>query len=404
MRYGVIHSSVIVTISVTSLLLAGAMGLPNAARMIVSLMAFVLFYMTNFKAISRIYKRLIPMPVAVVLVFFLLSISYSEFPVSSGLRFAEAAAPVFLIFSIKEVYGRVFLMEAFARACLYFLLASFVAVLLYDGAIHRDVANLYGDWHGMAMHKGVAGVICVMGIILFIGKLSRKFRIFTAVIVFAFSVFIINTGSRMSFYGLISVAPLAITIAFVNSEKLIRVIVSAYIIIGFCVFVLAVLAIMNTDIYAKLVYSNVLTGRPLIWNIGLAAFYDRPFLGYGFGGFWRTDNVLTFSDIATNTYAVTAPHSHNAFMEMMLSGGSIGLALCVWAFFIVPAGRLYRVNCKYIRLVSVCSFCFLLLYSITEVSIMKNGAPGWMMFILTITLLYPSQSEGNREGRAHAVP
>lgn len=72
---------------------------------------------------------------------------------------------------------------------------------------------------------------------------------------------------------------------------------------------------------------NSLTGRLPLWEELLRAASRRPWLGYGHGGFWHSGNTLTYSEM----FSWHIPHGHNAYLDLVLSVGLIGLALyLVW--------------------------------------------------------------------------
>jgi exopolysaccharide production protein ExoQ len=73
-----------------------------------------------------------------------------------------------------------------------------------------------------------------------------------------------------------------------------------------------------------------LTGRVPLWiqSLGFAA--QRPLLGYGHGGFWNVDNT----SIIMQEQGWPLSHAHNAYLDILLELGPIGLITFVLILFI----------------------------------------------------------------------
>lgn len=69
-----------------------------------------------------------------------------------------------------------------------------------------------------------------------------------------------------------------------------------------------------------------LSGRTFIWLESLEAFYQQPVLGYGMGGFY----MLLEQGYVTSDWTASA---HNAYLEVVLSTGMVGLILLIIYLF-----------------------------------------------------------------------
>ncbi|MEM1169030.1 MAG: O-antigen ligase family protein [Cyanobacteria bacterium P01_H01_bin.35] len=104
------------------------------------------------------------------------------------------------------------------------------------------------------------------------------------------------------------------------------------------VIILLVLAISGTIIVVEntetilvdiLGKDLTLNGRTPLWTRLMTAIAYRPFLGYGYHGFWhdwRAENNPA-AIYATNTFGWVAHHAHNGFIDLALYVGLIGLLL-----------------------------------------------------------------------------
>ena len=69
--------------------------------------------------------------------------------------------------------------------------------------------------------------------------------------------------------------------------------------------------------------ADTLTNRVPLWNECLEYFEQRPWLGYGYDSFWTPHRVFLISQ----HQGWEIPHSHNGYIEMLLSLGLVGFAL-----------------------------------------------------------------------------
>jgi O-antigen ligase len=77
--------------------------------------------------------------------------------------------------------------------------------------------------------------------------------------------------------------------------------------------------------------------RNEIWRATLKMFAAHPILGVGLGGYWI--GITAYHDASG---LMTPQEAHNDYLELLSSGGVIGLALGVW--FVVAVARKARQN------------------------------------------------------------
>lgn len=80
-----------------------------------------------------------------------------------------------------------------------------------------------------------------------------------------------------------------------------------------------------------------LTGRIPLWNYLIQRGLEKPWLGYGYGGFWT--NPQEVLQIALNVPWMSAiaegnikAHAHNAYIDLFLQLGWLGLSLVTLSF------------------------------------------------------------------------
>jgi O-antigen ligase len=65
---------------------------------------------------------------------------------------------------------------------------------------------------------------------------------------------------------------------------------------------------------------GTLSGRLPLWTQLYAFILERPFLGYGYGGFWTPDHIQS----VMNEQGWPLSHAHNAYIDMVLELGPLG--------------------------------------------------------------------------------
>jgi O-antigen ligase len=80
--------------------------------------------------------------------------------------------------------------------------------------------------------------------------------------------------------------------------------------------------------------SAVTSGRSVVWPLVIAQIKKAPWFGYGRAGMLRTGLVDYVRDVVEDSF----PHPHEAYFEMMLDAGIIGL-LCVLPIYLLALKR-----------------------------------------------------------------
>jgi O-antigen ligase len=131
-----------------------------------------------------------------------------------------------------------------------------------------------------------------------------------------------------------------------------------------------------------------LTGRTDLWKAVLISISKRPWLGYGFDAFWRTTNGET--GFIVQMLGWTPLHSHNGFLELLLSLGFLGLGTFVAGYVIFgwrALGLVIRTEGQIP--IWVCTYLlFMLVYNFTESAILVQNSIFWVLYTSTVASLY----------------
>ncbi len=129
--------------------------------------------------------------------------------------------------------------------------------------------------------------------------------------------------------------------------------------------------------------STTLTGRTELWDVVWEVFFRQPVLGYGYGGFWAGEDVLSARIVAATGWSV--PNAHNGFLEIGLDLGIVGVVLYTLVILRVLVSGLKQMFCDSGILASMLLpvIIYLLMLGVTESAYMKHNSIYWVMLVLS---------------------
>lgn len=150
----------------------------------------------------------------------------------------------------------------------------------------------------------------------------------------------------------------------------------------------AILLVGNAETILNALGRDVtLTGRTGIWNIVIEKILKRPWLGYGYMGFWRGMEGES-ADVWYDTYFM-APHAHNTYLDLALQFGFVGLLVFMLSFLVnyLRAIAWVRLNPTTEGLWPIMFLNLTLLYSTTETIFVSPTSPWVLYTALTTSML-----------------
>jgi O-antigen ligase len=145
---------------------------------------------------------------------------------------------------------------------------------------------------------------------------------------------------------------------------------------------LAVAVVTNLKLLLHVVGSDYhLTGRTSIWAAVVTAIGVHPWFGYGYDAFWRGiagPSLAVWRQAQTNP-----PHSHNGFLDLLLNLGAAGAAAFVLSYltaFFRSVRQLHQGRFGE-RFFPFAFLAFLLLYNLTESSLVDRRSLPWIAFV-----------------------
>jgi O-antigen ligase len=278
------------------------------------------------------------MPAAVFVAYCLASVAWSNVPwVSLGRVLPYALTFWFgiyfaLRYTVREQINLIWATVFFG--CLVSLL--FCAAFPAYGTMARNPsvpAEHVTLWRGLYGHKNV---LCQVSVLLIV---TSGLRIFERMGNRALNWISIPMGLVLIYFGhattpIIVVAAAVPTFLYLYSVPRMRTATymsSIILFLGAAAVFMTVGLVYGESIARYFNKDLTLTGRVPIWLACLDMLARRPWLGYGYNGFWKGSQDL-FADFpeATEVYNRViweAPHAHNGLIEVGLDGGIVAVTL-----------------------------------------------------------------------------
>lgn len=183
-----------------------------------------------------------------------------------------------------------------------------------------------GAWRGIFNHKNGLGAIMALAILVewHLPAQTKLSKVWKALWLCAYAVLLFLSHSATSF---VSVG-LTILLMFIFKmfRHQYRVIVPMLLLVTMLSG--TVIALNATSVTGALGRSADLTGRADLWRWVAIMILNRPFLGYGFSGFWK--GASEQSAVVETRIGWSPVYAHNGYLEIMLSLGIAGLLLFAW--------------------------------------------------------------------------
>ena len=258
-----------------------------------------------------------------------------------------------------------------------------VVVLRPDLGIDSALTD-YG-WKGIFVQKNTLGRLMSFGVLVFLflafDSKSHRRAYILALIMCAVMIF----GSR-SATSIIAV-PVVITLTWLFARSRTRSALQVFavaILAATGVTSAAILLSDPTDIFGFVGRDATLSGRIEIWSAVLPKIMVHPWLGYGYSSFWLGMQGQASADL-WSILGWPVPHSHNGFFDLVEELGVVGLGLFLAGVIIsFRRGLLWsRTQRETIALWPFAYISFMLLFNITESSLVRQDNIFWVLYITT---------------------
>ena len=246
-----------------------------------------------------------------------------------------------------------------------------------------------GAWRGVYSQKNVfARAMVLSGVTFLLAAIESRRRQFLFWGGLAISVLLIllstSKGALVIFFVLAMLVQLFRAFRSKNS------LVLPLIIVGVLVGGSAVLLLIeNSETIVRILGRDLtLTGRTGIWSVVVSKIAQKPWLGYGYRGFWRGMEGESI-DVWYETFFL-APNAHNGYLDLLVELGIIGFSCFALSFSksCMRAIAWLRLNSGGAGLLPIMYLMFLILYNLAESTILEPALFVWLLYIsITTTML-----------------
>jgi len=202
------------------------------------------------------------------------------------------------------------------------LISFLSAFVIPDKAIYSGVLH-EGAWRGIYFHSSGLAKEMAIGSVLFLYSAKRKL-IGGKLSVLGFMVCFFLLLKSQNLTALISIFVIGVIYIFFLSLQRFPYIMKIFVFITFLTF-MALISVYVMDNYEEITYAigkdPTMTNRTSVWVYSYASAMEKLWLGYGYNSFWLDKFATTF-------FLQWEPHhAHNAFLDILLDVGIIGLVL-----------------------------------------------------------------------------
>ena len=364
-------------------------ALPQGTNRLLLLIWIVLYGVTILllmphrkKAINAIWQN---KPIVLLLVLAVLSTSWSETPKATlSHSLALIGSSIFGVYLAIRYSPKDQLRLITQISALIMVASLVVGVAMPEYGVSRGLHS--GNWRGIFVQKNILGYYMELGTLgfLFIAQEATSKRTMRRWIgCGGCAMLLLLSGAMASILGIIVIASLLPFRTFLRrSVKSLAGYLALFIGVAACA---VPWLLRNLNAILKLGGRDAtFSGRLYLWIAVAFEILRRPWLGYGFGGFWL--GPYGPSRVIWNLLGWTVPHSHNGLLDLTLDLGLAGLALFLVGYVeaLSRARKYFLANRESFESMWPFVFLgFLLFHNLAESSLLKNNSFLWIVFVAT---------------------
>lgn len=249
-----------------------------------------------------------------------------------------------------------------------------------------------GAWRGIFTHKNVLGKVMILsGLIFLLTALNQnKYRCLLWVGL-GFSMILLLLARSSS--SVINFLIILIALFFIKTVRLPYILMLPTLLLLAVIGQFSYLAIVDNLEYllGAMGKDTTLTGRADLWPAVLDKIWERPWLGYGFSGFWgEWDSESAYVWRATKW---NPPNSHNGLLDTWLDLGLVGLFIYLLGFLVNAFKGLawVRMSKTWDGFWPILCMIYFWLSNQTESALLRQNEIYWLLYVTVILsmLKYP---------------
>jgi O-antigen ligase len=189
----------------------------------------------------------------------------------------------------------------------------------------------WGEWRGAFTHKNELGNMMALQILtaLVLFLHGWRPRLAGSALLLAAGLIVMSRSGTGLVALLFALSVLPLALCYLRGSGLFSFAAGAALLMAACaMLIFSVGGVSPMDLMlSKLGKDETLTGRTVLWDFGLAAFKDRPWLGHGFKGYW--ESPLTTALQLREVMGQDLWFFHNMFIEVSVAFGVLGPMLLI---------------------------------------------------------------------------
>jgi O-antigen ligase len=301
----------------------------------------ILFPLFALRWKGLIYAATRDIPLLLLFVMTVASISWSASPAVSLNEIKPFLRANLLGMYLAKYYSIKDQMRLFTWIFSLAAILSLVVVIAFPAS--GAPGGIGSAWKGIFNYKNSLARLMVLAAMLYLLTAidnRRKRGLALTGFFLAMAIMLGTQGktSLASFFILLCLLPIYITVK--QNYKLQIFLYSILVLLGGAAVIWSAVN-LETIVVQGLRKDMTFSGRTEIWNLTIQRGFERPWLGYGYVGFWTSDYSLI---IINNTWASSDGgggeakvrfNSHNHFIDMFLQVGGLGFSLYILSYLIV---------------------------------------------------------------------
>ncbi|AFY32694.1 O-antigen ligase [Calothrix sp. PCC 7507] len=364
----------------------------NPFSALLSLIQIIIYGLTTLLLLARwrgsiktaLQNKVIWALVGLVLISFL----WSDFPDESLKKGINAFETSLFGLYMASRYSLKEQLRLIAWALCLVTVFSLLFTLAFPGAAIEIGANA-GSWRGPLAQKNLLARLMVLAtmtcsLAAFDSHKHRYLLCFGSVIALSLLFLSGSKTGLVVLLTLITLLPLYRSLRW-KGTVVIPLVTMIILIIGS----FAVIVVSNWEVLlSALGRDPSLSGRTELWQAALEKIFERPWLGYGFQGFWQDGGGAV---TVWKTVKYKPPHAHNGYINTALDLGLLGLIL-----FVISIINTYRKAITWLRLnhtfsglLPILYATFLVMYNQPENTIIEHNSIFWSLFVAVSLSIKP---------------
>ncbi len=270
-----------------------------------------------------------------------------------------------------------------------FAIAALLSILVSLGlpTAGRELGVHAGSWRGIYAHKNYLAREMALGALL-----SRMVTPITPLdhwtsrFLLGGSIFLVlMSTSKTGLFILVAVIGFSFVFKTLRLEMglvLITWVTSSFLITAAIFFV----STNFESIVVSIGRDPTLSGRTIIWGALIDKINLRPWLGYGYEGFWRGAEGES-AVISKLIVAYIPPHAHNGFFDLTIAFGLTGLIIFILNLISLLRRSIIIARNSFTQegIWPLCYCLFILFYNQTESTLVERNSIFWVLVITVLS-------------------